>query len=653
MVIITMIHIPMYVCFVAGLGPKFSYPAPYEKGSLFKYLIAYDKVRDKIDDVLSVNAFSRERKKFLKNFRNGTFRKVANVPTKAQKFIHLQMKRTRIFLNDNPNVKIFPADKGGRIVITDSNMYREKMNEHMQMNVNRKVYYHCRDFSFEYVRHLCESKYERIRNFLNVYFKDDFSLNYKNLCQRLSFQPFVIPRIYGCFKIHKIGFPVRPIISSTNCIGKPLAKWILLKLEMIAKHLGRYNVKSAHDLFLKIDGKKLNNHKHVLVTWDYDNMFTNVPFHKTKEIIRKFYFLIQKETTVPVDQFLEALVFLIEDCAYFSFENEMYLQIDGLSMGNSLSQILAEITTNYLLNEALSKFNSGEISFLYKYVDDIIGAIDETYLPEVQFAIESLHEGMKLKIKLEDDMKEVDYLQVKVGRAFESDNSIHMRWIQKEYSSKQIVNFHSFHPMSMKENIVKEYVANGLKLTTPQHRRLTLTSLRKTLRNSSYPNRFIKRKMRNLYGHESGPSAKSPKNVRTRHYISHPYHPDAMDFALRSIKKIKITNVSLSPTIISNNKRSIFSNMKDKRDLNCVINSSFVLRCKNCNFYEIMHADKYDIPRTIDFNLKGIHSNSQKHCECFGHAINEEIMRGDIVQHKNLVDLNIAKNVLTVEMFAK
>lgn len=89
-------------------------------------------------------------------------------------------------------------------------------------------------------------------------------------------------------------------------------------------------------------------------------MFTNIPFQKTKDIIRKYYHLIEKETSVPVDLFLKALTLLIEECAFFTFKDEIYLQMEGLAMGNSLGQILAEITTCFFLNEALSQYDDSE-----------------------------------------------------------------------------------------------------------------------------------------------------------------------------------------------------------------------------------------------------------------------------------------------------
>lgn len=78
---------------------------------------------------------------------------------------------------------------------------------------------------------------------------------------------------------------------------------------------------------------------------------------------------------MTLEVFLEALSFLFEDSAFFVFGGELYLQTEGLSMGNSLSQILAEITTSYYLNEAMNFFSEEEISFVFKYVDDVFHKI--------------------------------------------------------------------------------------------------------------------------------------------------------------------------------------------------------------------------------------------------------------------------------------
>lgn len=92
---------------------------------------------------------------------------------------------------------------------------------------------------------------------------------------------------------------------------------------------------------------------------------------------------------MPLEEFLNALSFLIEECSYFSFEDKIYMQAEGLATGNSLLQVLAEITTSYFLNQALMQFDEGEISFIYKYVDDIIGGINKHRINRLQEVIES------------------------------------------------------------------------------------------------------------------------------------------------------------------------------------------------------------------------------------------------------------------------
>lgn len=232
---------------------------------------------------------------FINKFKTNKFKDRHNTQSKAQRFIHIQMMRTNLFLKRNPHIKIFQADKGGKIVITDSNTYKEKMDSYLKSNTDNGFYYHCKNLDFEHARSFCEAKYDELRPTINMYLTKDTNLNYKH---PLKFCPFIMP-IYGYFKIHKADFPIRPIISATNSMGKPLATWMLHKLGIIAKHLNQYQIKSAHDLFDKIEGRRLNNERHVLISWDYNNMFTNIPFGTTKTITKELYHLIVKETTMP------------------------------------------------------------------------------------------------------------------------------------------------------------------------------------------------------------------------------------------------------------------------------------------------------------------------------------------------------------------
>lgn len=88
-------------------------------------------------------------------------------------------------------------------------------------------------------------------------------------------------------KVHKPGFPVRPIISAPDCLGRKASKWLLRKLEIIASSFKNIKIYSANELFSSVVYKQLPP-SHRLVTWDYVSMFTNIPFEFAKSIIREF-----------------------------------------------------------------------------------------------------------------------------------------------------------------------------------------------------------------------------------------------------------------------------------------------------------------------------------------------------------------------------
>lgn len=644
-IVLTDLYIPIYMVFVASLGPKFSFCRPDMSESIFEFSVVFDRLKERVKDYISMSTIAKQHVKFNAKLSEQSFCERTTTTTRAQSFIELQMRLTRTFLSKNVHIRIFRADKGGKVIVTDEQTYENKMKRFIDSNVNNGIYFHLNSIKFQYVKMICEEKYDQLIRAFNAAFEADRLLGHKDLSKQLLKEPFIISRIYGLFKINKDDYPVRPIISSTCCMGKPLEKWILSKLEIIAERIGKHQIKSARQLFNYVNGKKLDGKGHVLVTWDFDSMFTNIPFQRTKDIIRKFYHIIQAETSVTEEVFLEALTFLVEGCAFFTFKDEIYLQTDGLSMGNSLSQVLAEITTSYFLIEALTRFNSEDVSFIFKYVDDIIGGVEETRLSDIQRAIEETT-GMKLKVCHESDANEVDYLQMRIRRQKHNGNSIDVHWVQKEYSSKSILNYHSFHPWNMKVNVVMEFIRNAFSLSSKMHWNTTTVSLRETLRNSNYSCRFTNNSIARVFcgnDNKNGKSAFKKQAIVKRSYIACPYYPGAVNFIKRSMRKVGIENVSLAPSIISNNRSMIFSSLKDKRKLDCITNASFTTRCTECDFSCVLYTSNDDINSTLNAFMKDESSLLFRHHRNTGHVINREIDKRGMKLYKSRNDLCRAK----------
>lgn len=204
-------------------------------------------------------------------------------------------------------------------------------------------------------------------------------------------------------------------------------------------------------------------------------MFTNVDMVETLAIIKDLYHLVQVTTTVPFDVF--ALVFSV-----------IFKQVKGLAMGNCLAKILAEIRTNHSLLQVVIKYDASVISFIYKYVDDIFTSVHHEHVDRFCKDIAE-NVGMEITLSRENDASEVDYLDCFLKR--NENRTISARWMKKDYSSFQTLNYHSYHPWHVKKNTASEMISHAYELTTSENLPKTKELLKKVLENSSYPEDII------------------------------------------------------------------------------------------------------------------------------------------------------------------
>lgn len=285
---------------------------------------------------------------------------------------------------------------------------------------------------FDETRKYVESTFANLRSEINPFLANDVSKNLKNCCYQLSFQPFILARLYGTFKLHKIGkveIPVRPIVSTVDGMGKHLCNWLLKKLELITAKISKFTIKNSVEFFSKVSKIKLDD-EFILATMDYDSMFTNVSFGKTKLIIRKYYHFVAEETSVPVETFLKALSFFIEVDAYFLFNGNVYRQCKGLSMGNKLSKILAEIFVSENLNKTMDEFSKDLIAFLSIFVDDIGCSVHRNHIEEFKRSIVKNSE-MNVKLDVENTDNTITYMNMAIRRFPDENNILRAYWWQK------------------------------------------------------------------------------------------------------------------------------------------------------------------------------------------------------------------------------
>lgn len=289
-------------------------------------------------------------------------------------------------------------------------------------------------------------------------------------------------------------------------------------------------------------------------------------------------------------------------------------------MGNRLAQILAEIKTNFSLLIALKEFNADVISLIYKYVDDIFTSIHEDHIMSVKEKISEIVK-MELTVTNEDGNQDVEFLDCIFHR--NQDLSISNRWAKKSYNSLAILNYHSYHPMNMKRNVVLEMINHAYAVTSPEFFNDTRELLITILKNSSYPELFI---IENVCINPSMPVdvvQSKFKDSRVR-YVSCPYYRPLLKEIQGTIDQNNM-KIKLAPRPLSNNKRVLFTKIKDFRDNSSVKNAIFKVCCNDCNFNHLTITRNFDVNTSVQRLIYDKRSTIGLHTITFpDHTINHE-----------------------------
>ncbi|CAF2134469.1 unnamed protein product [Rotaria magnacalcarata] len=187
-------------------------------------------------------------------------------------------------------------------------------------------------------------------------------------------------RMYGLPKIHKAGLPLRPVMSAIGSYNYRLAKYLAIKLKPFRK--SKHMLKDTFEFIDSI--KKINPTmtKHRMISFDVTSLFTKVPLSYTIGLILdKMYgpehncptFIKQKSdwcsrclNRYDMKQLLETAT----SETHFSFNNEHYIQHNGVAMGSPLAPIIADIFMIHLENKLMQKLRKAGLLWYKRYIDD-------------------------------------------------------------------------------------------------------------------------------------------------------------------------------------------------------------------------------------------------------------------------------------------
>ena len=162
--------------------------------------------------------------------------------------------------------------------------------------------------------------------------------------------------MYGFFKIHKEGAPLRPILAMINSAHHELAKQLSVVLSPVLEKFSIHALKDSYTFFNQLKQLDLSAHPNLtLGSFDVTSLFTNVPLEETIEIcvdnlfhsnIAVPWYTQMVQAHMSEEAFRE-LMLAATRRVEFSFNDIMYKQIYGVAIGSPLGPVLADIFVGY------------------------------------------------------------------------------------------------------------------------------------------------------------------------------------------------------------------------------------------------------------------------------------------------------------------
>jgi len=329
--------IPDNVIGLLQLGEGFALPPTDSKKLITEYIKHIENNLSKLQYHKFTSRFRSQMCSFVTQMNN-----IQKHRTDIDKIILESLSVTRTFLKNNPNVIFTRADKGNTVVALDRDVYKNKMELLLSDTNTYSI------LKRNPVNGLLKDLKELLKRWLNLKY-----ISSSIHCLLNSSNAF-LPRAYGLPKIHKPGFPLRIIISSTDSPLHNLAEY-LQNILSNSLPIPPSHIQNSIDLAQKLVGFRFPEESS-LVSLDVISLFTNVPIDMVLDILDENWIHIQSHTSIPKSEFILAAKFVLNS-TFFQFNQLYYKQTFGAPMGSPLSPVVADLVMQRLERTVISSLN--------------------------------------------------------------------------------------------------------------------------------------------------------------------------------------------------------------------------------------------------------------------------------------------------------
>ncbi|XP_069983746.1 uncharacterized protein [Penaeus vannamei] len=302
------------------LSHGLDYCLPPTKVSFHKFFLYFEKLCNNLKNCDIYNNTFNNITSNISTIANNTFKKFSRQGKQSNDAENFTSPLQT--LKNDETITITKPDKGRGVVILNKQDYHQKLlsilDDHSKFKkITTKISTHLL---------YLEDKLKRLLRAI----KPSIGESTYNFLSTSGSQP---GRLYGLPKVHKPNIPLRPIISSIGTFNYNTAKFLVPIISPLTTN--QYTIENSTAFANEIIYLDLEQPS-TMASFDVESLFTNVPLLETTEII------VDNIQTTHLNKFgltkdsFKKLLNIAAHHSVFSYNDDIYMQTDGVAMGSPL-----------------------------------------------------------------------------------------------------------------------------------------------------------------------------------------------------------------------------------------------------------------------------------------------------------------------------
>ncbi|CAJ0919662.1 unnamed protein product [Ranitomeya imitator] len=413
--------------------------------------------------------------KSFKNLRKDVDRGLIHYPSNLSVTERQALKS----LQQEKDIIIKSADKGGAIVIMDKLHYR---NEVYRQLGDSTTY---RKLSHNPTTAIQDTVKTTLDGFQTRGILDDKTHAF------LTKKHPITPVFYILPKIHKDlhNPPGRPIVASTDSVLAPISIYLEKILTPMIRNTRSFLLDTGAFLQIIEDITPVPSDA-ILVSFDVKDLYTSIPH--TDGIHSTRWLLSNNNTNSGLIDLCCTLLSIVLNNNFFLFEDSYYLQTKGSAMGSNVAPPYANaymahyedtlIYTNSLFRQHVLTWK--------RYIDDIF-CIWKGDLDSLQIFFQFLKNAWPgLDFTMSHDPHQISFLDTLVNK--DTDGNLSTDLYSKPTDRNSLLHYDSFHPPNMKKSIPKSQLNRVTKIVSdPVIKDQRISEMKSKFRERGYPLRIL------------------------------------------------------------------------------------------------------------------------------------------------------------------